>query len=234
MISLSAAVMAHPRRADMVTDLLARLDRDVPVVWDQVNDRHETGIRALLAADARCTHHLVIQDDALPCRDLLAGAEKALAHVPAGHPVSLYVGAVRPFRRMIERTVAQAAAGNASWLRFQGPYWGPAVIVPVADLDDLAAWWSGKGASVENYDRRISRFYLRRRLDCFYSWPSLVDHRGDESLTGHGTGRRAHRALDPNRSALDVDWSGAVIKVDGAERADRRRQRAADAAAARG
>lgn len=61
--TLSVAIMAHPKREAMVADLLTRLDREVPVVWDQINDRHDTGARAMEAFDPACTHHLVIQDD---------------------------------------------------------------------------------------------------------------------------------------------------------------------------
>ncbi len=224
-IRLSAAVMAHPKRTEMVESLLAELDRPVPVVWDQCNDRHETGLRALLAADPDATHHLVIQDDAVPCGDLLAGMEAALAHVPAGHPACFYVGRVRPFRQLIDAAV-RLAGDEASWLRMPGPYWGPAIVVPTADVPALATWWHGAGRRIPNYDRRIARFYAARGLNCYYSWPSLVDHRGDVSLIGHGTSqRRAHRALKAGQSALEVGWSGPVVEVRGAERADARRDR---------
>lgn len=224
-MTLSAAVMAHPRRAELVDDLLTRLDRPTPVVWDRCNDRHDTGIRALLAADRTKSHHLVIQDDALPCMDLLASIERALEYVPDGHPACFYVGRVRPFRSRIERMVR--VAGGASWLRFPGPYWGPAIVVPTEALDELAEWWhSPKGKGVTNYDRRIARFFQRRGVDCWYSWPSLVDHRGDESLvTGHTAGRHAHRSIPHDRSGLDVDWSGPVLELREAERLDAQRQR---------
>ena len=229
-MTLSAAVMAHPDRADMVTDLLARLDRPVPVAWDEKQDRHDTGIRALRAHDSTATHHLVIQDDALPCIDLLASIERALAYVPDGHPASFYIGRVRPFRREIERAVA-GAEGQASWLRFPGPYWGPAVVVPVADIPALDEWWSGDGAGFTNYDRRIARFFQLTGRDCWYSWPSLVDHRGDDSLvTGHKTARHAHKAVGPGVSGLTVDWSGLVLTLDQAQRLDAQRQREAMAA----
>jgi len=226
-VRLSAAVMAHPDRADLVADLLTRLDREVPVVWDQINDRHDTGIRALQAFDPEATHHLVIQDDALPCRDLLATIERALAFVPEGHPVSFYTGRVRPFRQKIERMVR--VAGSASWLRFPGPYWGPAIVVPTASIPGLVDWWySPRGSGVKNYDRRIARFFQRDGIDCFYSWPSLVDHRGDTSLvTGHTTGRHAHRSLPEHRSGFEVDWSGPVLTLPDAERLDAARQQAA-------
>src|SRR5690606_41027410 len=119
-----------------------------------------------------------------------------------------------------------------SWLQMPGPYWGPAIVVPTAAIPELAEWWlSSRGRSITNYDRRIARFFQRRGFDCWYSWPSLVDHRGDESLVGHGTKnpRHAHRAVGENKSGLSIDWSGPVVSVRSAERLDRRRQRNARA-----
>lgn len=225
--TLSAAVMAHPRRADLVEDLLRRLDRPVPVVWDKINDRHETGLRALQAFDPAATHHLVIQDDALPCRDLLASIERALAYVPDGHPASFYLGRVKPFRQEINRLLAHSE--GASWLRFDGPYWGPAVVVPTANLPALTEWWTTRKAQViQNYDRRISWWHRRHGFSCWYSWPSLVDHRGDDSLVaGHTAARHAHKALGPHRSGLTVDWSGPVLDVPNSSRLDRARQQRA-------
>jgi hypothetical protein len=225
-ISLSAAVMAHPSRADLVEDLLGRLDQPVPVVWDQVNDRHDTGVRALAAFDPAATHHLVLQDDVLPCRDLLASITAALAHVPEGHPASFYLGRVKPFRRAVERAVS-VADGSVSWLTFQGPMWGPAIVVPTAEIPGLVDWWSTPRARrVQNYDRRVATWFDRRH--CWYSWPSLVDHRGDQSLvTGHTAIRTAHRVVPAEASGLEVDWSGTVLPLRRAHELDRQRQAAA-------
>lgn len=223
--SLSCAVMAHPKREAMVADLLERLDRPATVVWDQINDRHDTGIRSVLAYDPACTHHLVIQDDALPCPDLIAGAERALKWVPQDVPVSLYVGRVRPFAQEIERVVARVGDA-ASWITMRGIYWGPAIILPTHVIDKLAAWY--RTSKVQNYDRRVSTWFQRRGLLCWYSWPSLVDHRGDESLVRGGAGRHAHRFLGEDTSALNVDWSGPVADINGSDLLDWRRQQRAD------
>lgn len=227
-MSLSVAVMAHPKRAALVDDLLARLDRPAKVVWDEINDRHDTGIRALEAFDQACTHHLVIQDDVLPCRDLVAGAERALTHVPDGHPASLYVGRVQPFRRRVQQAVDQAGDA-ASWVTMDGVYWGPAIIVPTAVIVDLSTWYRGRaGQRYQNYDRRVSTWFERRGLACWYSWPSLVEHRGDESLVRDSKAiRTAHRFIGADASALDVDWSGPVARMHNTARLDHQRQRRA-------
>ena len=117
-VRLSAAVMAHPSREAMVAELVDALDRPVEVVWDEINDRHDTGLRALRAADRSCTHHLVIQDDVVPCRDLLAGAERALCAVPDGQPGSLYLGRVRPVAAAVARAVSLYS--GSAWIPMAG------------------------------------------------------------------------------------------------------------------
>lgn len=223
-MTLSCAVMAHPSRKAMVEELVESLDRPVEVVWDKINDRHDTGIRAVEAYDPACTHHLVIQDDALPARDLIAGAERALQWAPQDVPVSLYVGKVQPFRRAVEKAVRQAE--GASWITMAGIYWGPAIIVPTAVIGDISPWF--RGSEITNYDRRLSKWFKNQGLPCWYTWPSLVDHRGDESLLRPSKAvRRAHQFLGAERSALDVDWTGDVVHMNGTDSLDRQRQRRA-------
>ena len=226
-MKVSAAVMAHPARAGMVDELLGWLDRPVPVVWDQINDRHDTGLRALKAYDPTASHHVVIQDDVVPARDLLAGIERALDQVPGGaadHPVSFYIGSVRPFGDAIKKAVAMAG-GSTSWLSMQGIYWGPAVAFPTSTLPALIQHFTS--SKVQNYDRRASKWFERRGVACWYSWPSLVDHRGDVSLAHDAApGRRAHRFVGADTSALDLDWSGGTVRLSHSARLDRTRQAA--------
>ena len=227
-VRLSVAVMAHAKRAVMVDELVGWLDREPVVVWDEKNDRHDTGIRALEAFDPAATHHLVVQDDVVPCRDLVASAERALGVVPEGVPVSLYVGRVQPFPKPVEAAVR--SAGDASWVVMPGPYWGPAVIVPTSVIPALGEWWHSPGGEQwQNYDRRIQRFFESVGVRvCWYSWPSLVEHRVDDSLlSGRKVVRNAHRFIGADESGLEIDWSRGVAHVGNGERLDRRRQQLA-------
>ena len=223
-MKLSAAIMAHPKREAMVEELQQWLDRPVPVVWDKINDRHDTGGRAVEAFDPTATHHMVIQDDVVPCRDLLAGVEQAVAHVPPECPVSLYIGRVRPFARAVTNVTERA--DGASWITMKGIYWGPAIVFPTCMIPDLMSWyWRAK---ITNYDRRCSKWFERKARRCWYTWPNLVEHRGDDSLA-HGTvaERRSHWFAGADASALDIDWSGPVVDMLRTDRMDAERQRRA-------
>lgn len=211
-IRLSAQIMAHPKRADQVSELRSRLDGPVDVTWDTDNTVHDTGPRAMAAHHPAATHHLVIQDDAVVCRDLLAGVERMLAYVPALTPVSLYVGRARPFPRSVEAAVAAAGDSSASFLTMPQLNWGVAVVMPVPLIRPLLEWYPASRA--KGYDARIGHWLLLNGVRCWYTWPSLVDHRDGESLIGHGQRRVAHTFVGATMSALELDWSGAVLRVN--------------------
>lgn len=207
--------MAHPARAGFVSELVEQLDRQAVVVWDERGDRWDTGRRALLEHDPDATHHLVIQDDAIPCRDLVTGVEKALAYVPAGSPMCLYLGKVKPFRRVVEPAAREAGESGASWLVMKETYWGPGIVLPTSQIADVVGW-GDQHPNLANYDRRVGRWYLSRSVPVWYTWPSLVEHRDSPSLVkGRAGGRHAHSFIGADRSALEVDWSGPVVNVVG-------------------
>jgi hypothetical protein len=213
---LSVAIMAHHKREKWVPDLESQLP-GVVTVWDQKNDRWDTGSRSLMAYDPSADYHMVVQDDALLPQDFYEGVKKMLTHVPPGHPVGLYYGRVRPRAQETRSLVAKAHRQKASFIVHNGPWWGVGIVIPTAHIPTLTAWGANNN-QIANYDRRISRFYLERQIPCYYPNPSLIDHRtGSEnpSLVPGRTAlnRRAWQFVGP-RSALDVDWSGPVVRGD--------------------
>ena len=223
-ITISVAMMAHPRRAEQVEQILSEIDRrDVDVVWDQCSSRWDTGKRAMLAYDQSCSHHAVIQDDVLVCRDLFAGLAKALAHVPGDVPICGYVGRVRPYAELVTKASATAQKIGASWLTMHCLNWGPLIVVPTAAIPEMIAY-SDRLVDIANYDRRLSRYWeLSARRPIWYTWPSVVDHRDGPSLVPGRTGtdcghkhpsRIAHTFLGCDKSALDIDWSGRVVDAE--------------------
>jgi len=82
---LSVAIMAHPTRRDGALRVREALGGEIPIVYDTnpvpsaaPEQRWATGRRAWEAYDPDADWHLVIQDDAIVCQDMLAGLERAL------------------------------------------------------------------------------------------------------------------------------------------------------------
>ena len=209
-MTVSVAIMAHPKREKWIPRLVDAIDADVEVVWDRHNDRWDTGRRSLLAYDPAATHHLVVQDDAIVCRDLVAGIEKAVLH-SGDRPVGLYMGRILRPGSELDVAYRKAEQTRSPWVKMKGPWWGVGIVIPTAHIDALVAWGDGRG-DIANYDKRISRWYEQRGVVCWYTRPSLVEHRHggkNPSLIEGRTGRNrhAHRFIGKGQSALDVDWA---------------------------
>jgi hypothetical protein len=181
-------------------------------VWDQKNDRWDTGRRSWEAHDPNADWHLVIQDDAIVCRDLHAAIEKAADRIPKKAIASLYVGTRRPLAPRVEKAVIQAREEKASFIVMQALNWGVGIMAPTWTIEEMLPWCDRE--DYPNYDRRVGRYYLRKMgFHTWCTWPSLVDHAEVESLCGHGPGRVAHEFLGEDRSALDIDWGGPVVTM---------------------
>jgi hypothetical protein len=207
---ISAAIMAHPRRAEWVPQLVEQIGGNVQVVWDERNDRWDTGRRSLLAYRPEASHHVVIQDDAIVCRDLLPALARAAEH-SGTRPVGLYTGNLRPSHHLVAAKLNAARTAGIPWWEGEGPWWGVGIMLPTIDIPKVVAWGDGK-PQIANYDMRISRWYLSQQVPCWYTVPSLVEHRhGDENpslVPGRSaTNRCARWFIGQQSSALDIDWS---------------------------
>lgn len=212
-IKLGVSIMAHKKRERHIPALLDQLGLpESSVIWDRRNDRWDTGRRAWEAYDPSCTHWCVIQDDAVVCKDFIAGMEKALAFLPEKALVSPYTGTRRPVASRVERAVQAARAANASWIRMPSLNWGVGILAPTDIINKMLPWCDKQ--TYPNYDRRIGRYAIDMlRLPTYCTWPSLVDHRDDDSLVGHGRGRKAHQFLGEDVSALSVKWDSTYVDL---------------------
>lgn len=215
MSTVSAVIMAHPARELFAEQLEGWLG--VPVQWDPVStpsedpeQRWANGREAWLRqADSGADWSMVVQDDAVPCEDLLETLSHALDHVPDEAIVSAYLGTKRPAQYWYQHAIAEAEKTGASWIRAKSLSWGVAPIVPTATIRDMIVWCDQQlGMS---YDMRVGRYYRDvLYMRCWHPWPSLVDHRHDiPSLCGHDEpDRRAHR--HHRGSGLELAWDGPV------------------------
>lgn len=195
--------MAHRKREKYVQLLLDEHLPNAIVVWDQKGDRWDTGRRSMLAFSPQAKWHLVVQDDALPCENFLWNVRAALATLEHG-PAAFYMGRTGRSARVTRASLMMARARGECWLPFEGPWWGVAVAVETADIPAMIAWGDQR-PDIQNYDRRMARYFKSINKLCSYSIPSLVDHR-------HG---HAHPSLIPGRTSLGRDALWAVPRVDG-------------------
>lgn len=208
--------MAHPDRADLVADLLGRLDRPVPVHYDPEGPPKGNGDRiwrvaraAWQMADPGSDFHLLLQDDALPAPDLLAGLERALDHVPPDAVVSPYLGKGGAVGPRWERIAAEAERRGSSWVLSEKLCWGVAIILPTRLIPEMIERANMSAGTPD--DMRVAGWARRRQAEVWYTWPSLVDHRPVPSITKHRAADR-HAVQHHHGSALAVDWSGPVTR----------------------
>ena len=211
MATLSVKIMAHHKRAGFIPELVERLGlNEADVIWDQRNNRWDTGKRAWQAVDQSADYGMVVQDDALVAKDLIAGLEIALDHLPERGVVSPYIGTRRPAANAVERAVREATESDVSWVKMPSLNWGVAIILPTDIINSMVRWCSQQ--QYPQYDRRVGRYAIDvERMDTWCPWPSLVDHRDGESLVGHGQGRKAHNFIGQDVSVLDMDWSKGYV-----------------------
>jgi hypothetical protein len=223
MATLSVKIMAHKKRVEFIPHLVEQLGlTGTDVIWDRKDNRWDTGRRAWQSIDQSADFGMVVQDDALACRDLIAGLELALDHLPEPGIISPYIGTRRPAANKVEQAVREAQAGDVSWIKMPSLNWGVAIILPTRIINSMIRWCDKQ--QYPQYDRRIGRYAIDvERLNTWCPWPSLVDHRDGESLVGHGPGRKAHRFIGEDASALDIDWAKGFVTLGGAVRVASRR-----------
>ena len=216
-MTISITVMALRRRAEFVKSLVHDLG-GAHVVWDQFNDRWDTGRRAWLSYDPSATHHMVIQDDAIVPPDLPEALSRVAENTPTDCLVSMYAGRTRAFRGAVALAQRKCHA-IPSWLRAPQLMWGVAVMAPTTHIRDMIAY-GDRRTDLSNYDTRLSEWCMSTDTPVYYPWPSLVNHRISPSLIpGRGyRGRVAHNFIGAHRSALSVNLTGPVVDLVGIKR----------------
>ena len=196
---LSACIMAHESRRYLFEPLAESLGIEV---WAKVDDgslgRWGNGRRCLLSYDSSASHHLVIQDDAVPAPDLIAGIEAWLPHLPDSILV-LYSGRVRPWRHIHDRH-----SRPPCWLKMKSIQWGVALVIPTPIIPALVKF-ADRLTRVGNYDLRLSEANQKtHRLPVLVPSPSWVQHAGAPSTVA---GRQAERyALNHHKQSI-LDWA---------------------------
>jgi hypothetical protein len=210
-------IQHHPARAHLIPSLVEALGSDVEVVEDpdpygRLRSPWRTYRECLQLPPAGITHLLVLQDDAIPCRNLLAACE----WIARPDPVCLFLGGA-PVRTA--RDASRAAVRGDRFVSVHAAEWVPVVAVlwPVEVAQEFLDWCGSNrlpgDPEPRSDDAVVGRWARRTRQPVFATVPSLVQHPDtEESLIGkrarHGRSawRVAHSWIG-DRDPLEIDWS---------------------------
>lgn len=183
---VSCAIMAHPRRKAEAVRLAASLPGlDPVVVLDPEPNGPPTSLRTAAAAWSAvpdwASHHLVLQDDAVPC----AGFVVALDHILLRHadlPLSLFTEWGSGTATMV-RWAALAGGGLVRCVDQYVPTVGLVLPAPLArGLGEFARAWPDRELPD---DIAVARFLEEQRVAPYATAPNLAEHEGDMSLVGN-------------------------------------------------
>lgn len=234
---LTTAIMTVSERLTEARALQSRLNADLPdgvapvqVSVDEDRQGCWFGCKQAWKLGGAAPHHLVLQDDVLPCADFLA----AVAHI-----TEMVHGPVTYFSR--DTGIEEARTAGHHWCR-EKSVWGQAISMPVAiahdmidwvhaveagfetprlkRIRDMKTWWNPKGGPSGWDDTRIADYFDEMRLPCLATAPSLVEHRVDEleSVVGtaaavFGQKRVARWFIGAEARALELDWTKGLTEV---------------------
>lgn len=214
-VVLSGAIMAHPKRRAWAEGLSDQTG--LPIVWDRVSLVWETATRAWRAHDPNATHHIVIQDDAVLCRDFIPTVLNLIEAAPL-EPISLLVVDYRLHgqKYKYEEAVRRGDRLWRSWLSVTAI----ATILPTRDIEPMVEFGDTTMERVLHDDFKMREFYKQRGVKFVFPIPSLVQHRHQDEnpslLEGHDAkfpDRTSSTFIGLKRSPIDIDWSEETTHV---------------------
>ncbi len=145
------------------------------------------------------THHIVIQDDCIICKDFIDSIQKCIETFP-DRIISLYAN-----RKICE----DAKNKDIRWIQMNDGMWGNATLFPTNILKDFLVWQQ------KHLDQKYFMDDSRYRIFCMMTknyplvtMPSFVDHGlPSDSCVGHNNKKRIARWFEKDKSYLEYDWS---------------------------
>lgn len=212
---IAARIQAHPTRALLVRRLLPRLnplpteavfhESYPPSPWD--------GYKLCLRHPPDCSHLLIIQDDAVPCRDFVPAVEQVAAS-NLDTPVCLFLssimgGTASYARRAMQRNQRYVSVYPSNIVLVVAILW------PRHKAIEFLAW-AESGVRLPGHPRPraddgiVARWMKQTKQPFRVTVPSLVEHPDMEpSLIGRrrSFGKdRGRVALHMASSGLDYEW----------------------------
>ncbi len=182
---LSIAIMHAPWSGRKIDQLIEQLPTASIVEAEEGRGVRHTAERAWRARPPGATHHLVVQDDAILCKNFLKHASAALLARPYV-PISFFtsVKTEKPLR---------------AWFTSPAHLSGLAVSLPVQFIDPWLRWWPEETL---HDDGAMWRWLYEQGIEISLTNPSLVQHAELPSLLNHS--HRSAPNFDPDPG--DINW----------------------------
>jgi hypothetical protein len=194
--------MAHPSREKHFEYLREKLG-NVPFLIDEESKGTAfNSERSWRAYNKYCDYHVVIQDDAIICKDFISKAEDLIERVNTEKikipevanskyiAFNFYYGLRKSFEEEAKIAIKRG------YIVKKNVHWGVAICLPTAIIDEMLDFFNKQTAPQD--DERITRFLRSKNIPVYFPIPSLIDHRHEEkSLVGDlGTKRKAYKFID--------------------------------------
>ncbi len=206
---LSTVIMAHTSRlalAEALADRLPELKPDIVVDPDPYGPPSSlrTAAVAWSFVPEHATHHLVLQDDAVPCRGFADAVHAAIAQYPT-NALALFT----EWTSVTAHHLRLAALTGATWAEVVDEYVPSVALVlpaPIArDFGEAASRNLRIWTPVD--DVALMDFLRERGVNAICRIPNLIDHDSPASLTGN-----THQG--PRRSVCFADEVPAAAPGD--------------------
>ena len=213
-MNLAVRIQATEQRKRWVDTLVVHLlnqephNSDIQVVVDKSHDLW-SGAKATLQSYTQGfhTHVLLLQDDVLPCRDLIKTAEHLIELLPH-EPITLFSN---------HSAITKAREAGKHWALLKKWLMAQAYIMPVEIIEDFIPW-AERHIKPEIYfdDNRWAMYFDYHNRGVYATAPSLVEHLGWNSTTLNGgydpghtfsaESRMAKWFIGFEHSGLEIDW----------------------------
>ena len=206
---LSISIMAHPSRKEWVEEIKTKMNEDIHVEWDRKISLWDTARRAWLSFDPTATHHLVLQDDIIPSKNLRATLEKAIQH-SGDNIVCLFI--FQEFFKDNQQSKYDMAFNSSKpWLKVNKTILAPAVIMPTKYIEEFVKF-GDKQKHLPADDTKMSAFCDRKNIGVLLTVPSLIEHKDQKSLVGVSTkDRTAYKFIGENNSGEFLSWNSKPV-----------------------
>jgi hypothetical protein len=188
-MKIKFSIMATESRRELAEKLSASLG-GIPISYDNGSGIWWNRVNAMKLCGNDCDFVCVLQDDAIPCKDLINKLSFVINDNNMAY--SLYFGNRKNMKELAEEGLKKGGL-KLDWLS-----WGVAIVLPTRIISDLITF----GDKLRRYDRhddtKISKYLQKIGMKIYYPLPSLVDHDHEEkSLMQLGGGKRkAYKFID--------------------------------------